>query len=50
MNFTSSEDSNEIRTMHTKSHHIEIRIGSETDDIIKELFEYLLQKYHEGLE
>ena len=36
--------------MHTKSHNIEIMMGSETDKIIKELFESLLQNYHKDLE
>ena len=49
-NFISSKDSNETRTMHTKSDNIEIIIGSETGEIIKELFESLLQRYQEGLE
>ena len=49
INFFSSKDSEETRTMHTKS-NIEIMIGNETDETIRELFEYLLQKYHEGLE
>ena len=35
----------ETRTMHTTSDNIEITIGTETDEIIKELFESLLQKY-----
>ena len=46
----SSKDLDEIHTMHTMSNNIEIVMGSETDDIIKELFESLLQKYQEGLE
>ena len=50
INFISSKDSNETRTMHTKSDNIEIIIGSETGEIIKELFESLLQRYQEGLE
>ena len=50
INFMSSKDSAEIRTMRTKSNYIEIIMGSETDEIIKELFESLLQKYQEGLE
>ena len=37
INFMSSKDSNETRTMHTKSINIEIMIGNETDEIIKEL-------------
>ena len=37
--------------MHTKSKNVEIMIGSETDEIIEDLFESLfLQKYQEGLE
>ena len=36
--------------MHTKSDNIEIIMGSETNDIIEELLESLLQKYQEGLE
>ena len=50
INFISSKDSDETRNMHTKSDNIEIMMGSETDDIIDELFESLLQKYQEGLE
>ena len=46
----SSRNSEETHTMHTKSHNAEIVIGNETDDIIKELFKSLLQKYQEGLE
>ena len=34
-NFISFKDSNETRTMHTKSDNIEIIIGNETDQIIK---------------
>ena len=36
--------------MRTKSDNIEIMIGSETDEIIEELFKSLLQRYQEGLE
>ena len=50
INFISSKDSAEIRTLRTKSNNIEIIMGSETDEIIIELFESLLQKYQEGLE
>ena len=46
----SSRNSAETHTMHTRSHNVEIVIGNETDDIIKELFKSLLQKYQEGLE
>ena len=36
--------------MHSRSENIQILMGSETDDIIKELFKSFLQKYQEGLE
>ena len=44
INFISSKDSEETRTMHTKNHNIEIMESSETDEIIEKLFESLLQK------
>ena len=50
INFISSKDSDETRTMHTKSNNVEIMIGSETDEIIEDLLESFLQKYQEGLE
>ena len=46
INFISSKDSDEIRTMRSKSNNIEIIMGNETDEIIKE---FLLQKYKEEL-
>ena len=50
INFISSKDSNETRTMQTKSNNVEIMMGSETDEIIKDIFESFCQKYQEGLE
>ena len=50
INFISSKDSDENRTMHTKSNNVEIMIGSEIDEIIEVLFEFFLQKYQEGLD
>ena len=47
-NFKSSKDSDEIRTMNTKSNNIEIIMGNKT--VVEELFESLLQKYQEVLE
>ena len=49
INFISSKDSDETRDMHTKNNNVEIMVGSETDEIIKELFKSLLQRYQEGL-
>ena len=43
-------DSDETRTMHTKSDNLEIMMGNETDEIIEDLFESFLQKYQEWLE
>ena len=48
IDFISSEDSGETRTMHTKSRNIGIMMGSETNDIIEEPSESLLQNYQEG--
>ena len=50
INFISSKDSDETRTMDTKSDNIEIMMGNETDEIIEKLFKSLLQKYQDGLE
>ena len=50
INFVSSEDSNKVRTMHTKSDNIDIFMDSEMDDIIKELFKSLLERFQEILE
>ena len=43
--FFSSTDFRETRTMLTKRDNIEIVIGSEANNIIKELKKYLLQNY-----
>ena len=51
INFTSLKpDSDETCIMHTKSDNTEIMIGSDTNDVIKELFKSLLQRYQEGLQ
>ena len=50
INFISSKVSGVTRTMHTKSNKVQIMIGSETDEIIKDIFVSFLQKYQEGLE
>ena len=36
--------------MYTRSDNIEIIFGDDTDDIIEQLFESLLQKYEENLQ
>ena len=50
INFMASKDFVKTRTMHAKSNNIEIMIGNETDELIRELFDSLLQRYQEGLE
>ena len=46
----SSKDSDETCAIYTKNNNVEIMMGSETDEIIEDLFESYLQKYQEGLE
>ena len=51
INFTSLKpDSDETRIMHTKSDNTEIMSGSDTNEVIKELFKSFLQRYQEGLQ
>ena len=50
INFISSLDPEEIRTMDSKSKNIEILMCSKTDDIINELFESFSERYQEKLE
>ena len=39
INFFSSKDSEETCTMYSRSENIEVMMGSETDEIIEELFD-----------
>ena len=51
INFTSLKlDSNETRIMHTKSDNTEIMTGSDTNEVIEELFKSFLQRYQESLQ
>ena len=51
INFISLKpSSDETRVMHTKSDNEEIMTGSDTDEIIEELFESCLQRYEQNLE
>ena len=45
-----SKDSEETCTLNTKRDNIEIMMSNETDEIIKEFFESLLQRYQDQLE
>ena len=49
INFMSFKDFDDIRTIRVKSNNIETIMGNETDEIIKEPFESLLQKFQEIL-
>ena len=49
ISFISSLDAYIFREMHTKSDNIEIMNGTETNDIIKELFESFLRRYQDSL-
>ena len=50
INFISSIDKNEFRTMHSKSDDMEIMNSTETNDIIKELSKSFLRGYQKRLE
>ena len=47
VNFISSKDTGETRTIFVCSDNEEIRLGNETDDIIKELLKSFLNNYQE---
>ena len=49
-NFLSSVDNNEERVMHSKHNNIKIMINDEADEIIKELFVSLKNRYQNNLE
>ena len=49
INFISSKDSGETRTIHTKSRNIGIMVVSETNDIIEELSESPLEGLEESI-
>ena len=50
MIFVSFTDVNETRDMYTKSDNITIMSGTETDDVINELFNSFRRRYQEGLQ
>ena len=50
INFISSINFNETRDMHSKSDNIEIMIGNDTNEIIKNLSNLPLKRYQKGLE
>ena len=48
--FISSIDNDEGRAMHSKTDNIEIMINVEADEVIKELFDSLKDRYQNNLE
>ena len=50
VNFISLKDSDEVRTMYTKSDNVNILIGSDTNNVIEELFKSTLERYQSVLE
>ena len=49
VNFISSKDTGETRTIYVWSDNVSIMRGSDTDDIIRELFRSFLRNYQEEL-
>ena len=45
INFVSSNDTGEIRTIFVQSNNEEISLGNETDDIVKRLINSFLDNY-----
>ena len=45
INFISLKDSNEVRTMYTKSDNVDIMTGVDTNDVVEELFKSTLERY-----
>ena len=44
------KDNNETRTIHSKNDNKEIMISNEIDEIIQEIFDFLLEKFLKNLE
>lgn len=49
INYMSSKNFKETRTVHSKSNNMEMMIVNETDEIIEKLFDSLLQKHQNFL-
>ena len=50
INFISSKDNDGERVMHSKTDKVEIMTNNKADEVIEELFQSLLLRYHTGLE
>ena len=50
INFISSRNFIESRDMYSKSDNIEIMMGGNTNEVIKNVFDSLLKRYQDGLQ
>ena len=50
INFISLKDSNEVRTMYTKSDNVDIITVVDTNDVVERLFKSTLERYQTGLQ
>ena len=50
INFISYKNFNETRDMYSKSNNFEIMMGVDTNEIIKNIFNSILQRYQKGLQ
>ena len=50
INFISLKDSDEVRTMYTKSENVDIMTGVDTNDVVEDLFKSTLERYQTGLQ
>ena len=50
INFISSKNFSDARDMHRKSDNVEIMMGVDTNEIIREIFNSILRRYQTGLE
>ena len=48
--FSSEDDSDEARVMHSRSDNIEIMISDEADEVVKKLFDSLKNRHQSNLE
>ena len=48
--FISLKNSNEVRTMYTKSDNADIMTGVDTNDVVEELFKSTFERYQTGLQ
>ena len=50
INFISLKNSDEVRTMYTKSDNVDIITGVDTNDVVQEILKSTLERYQTGLQ